>query len=282
MTVLNVKESWSGVEAGTRDDDQSAMRKFTVLLSAGGIGGALEAKTATSIPRIDDTHPSDIDLKVISLDARAIVPTLYEVVVRYAVNTPRTEEAQEQMEFVPVTHEWTRFEDGATATNSAGQSLDPPVMITTFDAVLVITRDELGLAENEAKYFDYHNTVNSAVFRGWAAGRCLMLIQYRRLWKGDELVFRVTYRIHWHIAPPEGALYSWCERRLDEGMATYEDADGDGKMSYKLITDTTGNPMTTPVMLDGAGQILAHADRATPVWFMFQIYPFTDFNDLAL
>jgi hypothetical protein len=282
MTVLDVKLSWTGTTSATRDAAKTAESIYTVLLSAGGIGGAFEAETAAGIPSIDDTHPSDIDLIVVSRYARAIAPTLYEVIVSYAIDDGGTEEDQEQMEFVPVTREWMRFEDGATATNSAGQSLDPPVMVTTHEAALVITRDEPGTEENVAKYFNYHNTVNSAVFRGWAIGSSRMTIQFRRLRKAGELFFRVTYRIHWHTAPPEGALYSWCERRLDEGMATYEDADADDKMSYKLITDTTGNPMTTPVMLNGAGQILAHADRATPFWFMFQVYPFVDFNDLAL
>jgi len=290
MAVLDVKLSWSGLNAGDKKDSESTASVYTVLLSAGGISGALEAKTAAGIPSIGDMHPNNYNLYVISRDARAIAPTLYEVVVRYATEatdytSPTIEEDQEQMEFVPVTFEWAQFYDGDTvtnATNSAGQSLDPPVTSTIYEPVLVITRDEPGTEENVAKYFNYHNTINSAIFRGWAIGSCHLLIQYRRLRKAGELFFRVTYRIQWRRPAPEGSLYSWCIRRLDEGMATYEDADGDGKMSYKLITDTTGNVMTTPVMLDGAGQILAHADRASPHWLLFYIGWFMDFNDLAL
>ena len=220
------------------------------------------------IPRLWDTHPYDPWAYVIRKSGRSKGGYNWEVVCEYE----RVEEPLETPFRLSYGHAYSHEQidkdaDGAPITNSALETSDPPLMEEYTDLVM---RFEVNWPLDDWRIpllADYGNVVNSDWFFGgrYAPGTCLCrCVEASEARLAGPWYYMMVIEI---LVRPDG----WQKRFLDEGFrvvvkdsAGNPEKDDDGNLKFQTLTDSEGNPLTSPVMLDGTGSRLA--DGATPVY----------------
>lgn len=155
-------------------------------------------------------------------------------------------------------------------TNSAYETYDPPISKEADDLILRISRNEAAFDPLAA--LDYKNSVNSDYFYGAGPG-----IAKLNLWTGDLQVGgpQAWYAVNYEIQFRQDG---WKRRLLDQGFRTFDADEG----TYTTITDSEGNPMSEPTLLDGNGQKLALASIDAPVFNEHEINNALPFSYLNL
>jgi len=281
MTVLSITEDTRdlafAVEVDELDYLMKTTRKFDIIFSEGtdpvlmpieAFGIVSVTGSIAYIPMLWDPHPYDPWAYVVRKSGRSKGGYNWEVICEY--------ERQEEPLVTPYRLSYTyahsheaidKDREGQPITNSSLETPDPPLVEEYTDLVMRFevnwpTIDRLSMAE-------YGNVVNSDWFFGYAPGTCLVrLIEANEVRIAGLWYFAVVIEIH---VRPDG----WKKRFLDEGYRIIvKDANGnpekddDGNLKFQTLTDTDGNPLTAPVMLDGTGSRLA--EGATPVYREYQ------------
>lgn len=173
--------------------------------------------------------------------------------------------------FERVVEETIEDKDGNTQAilNSAGDYFDPPVTCDDSRPTLRIIRNEKSF---DAKYADaWKDTLNKKTFFGFDPGTVKMTMPTGDLEYNPVCGFFYPVTYEFEINPD-----GWRKKILDQGMRTADANTGD----ISPCVDKDGNPVTTPVLLDGSGGQLQSGDD--PFYMEFDIYNEADFGVLNL
>jgi len=157
--------------------------------------------------------------------------------------------------------------NGNGVLNSAGDYFDPPVVIDDSRPTLKIVRNEQTFSPQYADTFK--DTLNKFVFFDYAplTVKCLPITGELEYNPVCGFYYVVTYEFE---IDPNG----WKKLILDQGLRLIDGT------KQKPAVDVNGQPVTSPVLLDGMGGQLATG--ATPVFLEFDVYPVSDFTLLNL
>ena len=293
-------------------------RNFQVLTDDaadddGVVLSAVDPATSLAIPARFSVHPGNSSLRVDRVSSRPNrnQPFLHEVTVEYnSLQLP--EEDQEKLVPNPLDRNPTvefffvagreparigrpllqTFLDNdpdileVPIVNSAGQSFQDTMFIDASRPAVRITRNEANFDVTRAMQFT--DAVNLIEFMGVSTGRAKMMnIRGRGPFQENGIKYiRVTYEIHFR---PLG----WIIEHLDEGFMEVKTVNpfDPGQPELVPATDGFGNPVTSPVPLDGFGNKLVFPRTATPgspeymdalVQLSWGPYPLKDFGELGL
>lgn len=289
MGVLEIQREWqSGAFHSTSNGNSHSMR-FAVYFDTPEKDLERQAVYARGIPRQGQVHPSDPSIWVVSVSAARVAPLYCEVTVVYGKidqtdltsgadpdNNPLNAPEQRSWEFEQSQEPIDRDAAGRPICNSAGQSLDPPVMREVGDPVLTVVRNESAFDEGRA--VRYSRATNSDAFFGVEPGhvRCRITGQY--VVEGAWTYWRVTYVCRFR---EDG----WKERRVDKGFfSVMKDAAGKPRAnsdgSAMLALNQAQGGEGAEFLLDGKGGRLRKG--AAPVFLEFDTFKRLPFGPLKL
>jgi hypothetical protein len=281
MSVISITENTRDLASVAENDEldyvSKLTRKFNVIFDE--FGEAIErpilayivesvSGSEARIPRLWDAHPYDPWAYVMRKTCNNIGGYHWEVVCEYE----RVEEPLETPFRLSYSHAYSHEQidkdaDGAPITNSALETSDPPLMEECPELVMRFEDNWSREDPRINKLAEYINTVNSDYFFGgrYAPGTCLCrCVEASEARLAGLWYYMMVIEIH---VRPDG----WQKRFLDEGFrvvvkdsAGNPEKDDDGNLKFRTLTDSEGNPLTAPVMLDGTGSRLA--DGAAPVY----------------
>ncbi len=189
----------------------------------------------------------------------------------------------------------------APVCNSVGVPFDPPVERDHARINLRITRNHKEFPVNDIWW--YQDTINGTDIRVLAPGfdvlipahwGKMMSISGTPALLGGLSFYRVTYEIHIEPGLFDMEDHPWRPKILDRGLtrqttpeedAAHDDYDkGAGMRPGNVnIKDNTGQAISEPVLLNGAGQTLkGDILGRTAVWLEYAIYTEADWGDLKL
>jgi len=287
MAVVDVKPNWSKGEAPISTEGRTAKRVYTVLLDGTDDPDdtLIVARQASGIPRVRQPYSTlDPQLRCVSVNPRALSPTLVEVTCNYATGDKSIDPLDEPpkrswgsiVSEQPIDHDI----NGKPLVNTAGEPFDPPITIPVYDDVLRIVR-------NEATYDNfrmrrYRNSLNMYPFMGWPALTCKMVeISAEEIVEADWTYYQVTYEIHMRADEDEnGNLVAWKRRVLNRGFRRFLRPEEEGYPGFIAIKDAEGEPVSEPVLLNLEGNDVVDKDNA--VWLLFDVVKVADWRSLHL
>ena len=243
------------------------------------------ARTALGLPAYAEAHPADATCYATTLSAKQKDETPFAWVITVGYSSER--ELNEDPEADEVLVSWSSeiyqepvFEDvnGAAIMNSAGDYFIDPT--PTREAAHLIAKIRVNVASVPAWVLSYQNAVNNSAITigGLAIGAGLAKMQRldigERQRRGDYLFYEVSFEVHihrdgWRLTPLDAGF-----RYLVSGLPVQIKIDDTGAIS------TAGDEPTTPIPLDGTGQVLTGPTPGTAVFADFQVYPELDFTAL--
>lgn len=294
MTITDVKLV---SETGSRDLNGGPKyeRKYHVYFTAGYSVAALLNNTEAALEKPGDEHPEDASVIAVSIS-----PELHEdsapdegiavYSVSFAVRTSQYEAmATNPLDRVPVVsgeggvdiNEAAHFDDdGKGILNSADDFYDPLPERPKRGASYNIVKNQATHPGEMAG--DYSNTVNSDAFHGKPAGSCKI---GKITWGQKSEAFNgITVTYYEVVIPIAYCPDGWRFKLVDNGCRKKED-DGSGEGAIVHIIDPYGNPVSSPVRLDGAGGELADDDPREYVIFPeagYKVYHETAWAALSL
>ncbi len=153
--------------------------------------------------------------------------------------------------------------------NSAGQPFDPPVTVPRSNPVVKVTAYKSSFSYSQIPAFQ--DTINLNAWQGFDP-LTVKVVDYAAQSHFDNNTF--CYQIDLQL---EINYAGWDPIQvLDAG--TVEKYTKNGTTYYRAITDAYGQPIHTPVPLDGNGHKLAPG--GTPVYLSFNGYRHTDFSTI--
>jgi hypothetical protein len=161
--------------------------------------------------------------------------------------------------------------NGKAVLNSAGDYFIDPT--PSRDAIHMIARIEANVTDVPPFIISYQNAVNDNVVNigGLICAAGLVKVQRmtigKRQARNDTTFYPFSYEAHVHSD-------GWRLRPLDAGFRQIEYGE------LVQIKDGLGDEVTTPVPLDGAGQVLISPSPETGVFGDFTIYPELDLTVL--
>jgi hypothetical protein len=277
MAVTNLGEDPAGRAARNTKGVRTYSRRWKVSTSL-ITENEYHVGSATGLPKIGDTHPSDSLAWCVSLDVQCPNPWKgWTVTAEYssefqlsitptsdpAIITWGTEQFQKPAEY---------DKDFNAITNSAGDSYDPPYMMDDSRRVATIQKNVSG---SPIWLLDYQDAVNSdafnigdvAILAGQAKMQAVSIGPPER--RNNTLFYPLSFTIsiqrdRWKLEP------------LDMGFR-YKDGN-----DRKVIVNDDGTVPTAPVLLNGAGGVLMNPSSASAVFLSYDIYKTRVFATLPL
>jgi len=279
MTVISVEET---PNRSARNDGKfrSYTREFLVKTNSRS-DGPYTAGSAAGLPLIGSTHPEDFAAWCRSID---VSPAAGGSAQAWLVtfNYSSEWEMNENPLFEPAKISWSfeQFQrpaiidlNGYAVLNSAGDPFDPPAMRDNSRPIVSVTKN---LATVPTWLLNYQDTVNSLPFTldGLliATGKAKMnSISVSQAQSVNGVAFR-TVQMDIHLQRD-----GWVMKLLDAG---YRIKDGTTRIT--ITCDGDGTEPSSPVPLDGSGDVLANPSTSNAVFGSFSVYYTADFNDLPL
>jgi hypothetical protein len=180
-----------------------------------------------------------------------------------------------QIEIETASYRRAIWEDinGDAVLNSAGDYFDPPVEI---DVGYWTFRVKKNVADIPTYLLDYENAVNNAAFtiRGLSIGQYEAKLSNIRIGdlkiEGDYQYFEFSYTM-------ERRREKWIPLKvLDQGFR-YK---SENKRIHIMDNSPTPRPVTSPRLLDGAGNVLVDPTPATAEYQKFTVYYARNFSVL--
>jgi len=277
VTVTNLGEDPAGRAARNTKGVRTYSRRWKVSTSL-ITENEYHVGSATGLPKIGDTHPSDSLAWCVGLDVQCPNPWKgWTVTAEYssefqlsitptsdpAIITWGTEQFQKPAEY---------DKDFNAITNSAGDSFDPPYMMDDSRRVATIQKNVSG---SPIWLLDYQDAVNSdafnigdvAILAGQAKMQSVSIGPPER--RNNTLFYPLSFTISiqrdkWKLEP------------LDMGFR-YKDG-----IDRKVIVNDDGTVPTAPVLLNGAGGVLINPSSASAVFLSYDIYKTRAFATLPL
>lgn len=299
MAIVSVKECFGG-RSGSIDNQyaRTYVRIFDVETSDPVVGwvavrSAVDPYTGVFIPGIgihydngagpyDPLHEYDFGSFVNSSSGETDgSPTAWKVTVNYAPWPAG------QFDSNPINHKLRvkfageridRIVDfdnaGNPIINSAGDRFGDPVVVDDSLRLMIITRNELVSDFDPETIPTYSYSLNNGTWNGFAAHRCKMgLIESSdEQWDPNNQVwyYTITYPVQ-----VEKTGEVWSKKLLDQGYNVLEPYGG-GAVPYM----PKGQPVSDPVALDGAGNVLGSG--GSPVVLDFDVFPEANWATLGI
>jgi hypothetical protein len=202
-------------------------------------------------------------------------PFHWQVTVEYEyVENPLTQPYTAEWLFSTSNEPVDRDREDNALVNSADEPWDPAITEEASDLVLRITRNEASY--DPAVAAEFKRSVNSATFL-WFPPKTVKCSVFEgvRTRVANLWYAKVNYEFVIRLEKDKLDNYiGWKRRILDQGLRT-KDAQG----NYTLIRDSEGDPITTPVKLNGLGQKLTSG--ADPVFLIYETKRLTDYSPLG-
>lgn len=253
----------------------------------------------TYIPTaINDPYPTDTTCELRDKSASRVEGQLYFWVVTEeyssepieAGNTTESAPGGNGQNITPSSRPWlltmdsepqtslpVEDQDNVPVLNSAGQPFDPPAEVPVYTPILNFSGYKSIASDNLDNVVLYTNALNDDTIvlagRTFPAGQ-LKCVKYTlvQVWENSSFWWQKNVVLHVH---PEGQTWN-PTKILDAGtVEKYYDGVAD---QLRNITDPTGAPVTTPVLLDGSGAKLAVG--GTPVFLDFNFFREVDFTSI--
>jgi len=279
MSVVDVTKMWSKTGGSLSSALMSSIDQvwavtegYQVLCAIGDSVDVIVA--ATSIPRIGDQHPTNINAFVEKVDPTAISPIFWQVIVSY-----RGVSMDEGVEV-----EWT----DATTTEPIDRDIDAKAIMTVnlepvdglsmdvSDQILVIRRKFISV--NTAAIRAYRRATNSDTYLGWPPGTARLVgysAKNKFKYGAASELWDVTARIQFREPYANTTdAQSWYKRWRHEGL--YINSGG----IIRRATDALGQEVTKPVLLKVDGTQETNPDDA---YFVHtQVYGSLPYSALGL
>jgi len=166
--------------------------------------------------------------------------------------------------------------DGKGVLNSAGDYFDPPVEVDVAYWTFTVKKN---VADVPTYILDYENAVNNAAFtiRGLTIGQYEAKISNIRIGdlkiEGDYQYFEFSYTL-------ERRREKWIPLKiLDQGLRKLDPADST-KRVHIMDNSKTPRPISSPVLLDKKGGVLADPTPAKAEYIDFTVYYARNFSVL--
>lgn len=277
MAVTYVGES----PADSRAMNDLGVRSYTRgfwLTTSSRSDGAYAVGSHGSLPRIGDVHNEDSSAYCRRLTVeRSAGWRLWKVVAEYSsefeLNTTPTSDPAiitwntEQFQKVAYTDK-----NGDAILNSAGDWFDPPAMIDDSRRIVTVQKN---LASVPSWILSYQDAVNNDTFSvggfSVAIGQAKMQsIAVSKVQSRNSITFyQMTFTMHLQ-------KNGWLLSILDAGFRFKS-----GTSRYNIVNTDFTLP-TTPVPLDGSGDVLDNPTPATAVFRDFTVYETKAFSSLPL
>lgn len=216
-------------------------------------------------------HPSDSSVYCTSIDTQELDQFVWQVTFSYESLTacevnPLTCSAEYEWRTVKNEEVFEKDADGDEVLNSANDPFEPAP--TRFKSNVVLTVKVNAATFSGSTALGYCNKTNSDTFQGADPGTLLLSIESAVTQEHDATgsYWAITYQMEYD---PDG----WDLEILDAGMRQLDDQ---GEKTNILIK---GREVTTPQLLDGAGEVLAKG--ANPEYLDFKRYERIAFSGLV-
>lgn len=242
--------------------ESTASRVFRVVVNS-RTDGARVAERATGVPTIGSAY-EDMACKSITAEATDDSQLVWDVTAEYSSfawpdSDPRV--SGNPLLRRPVVAWDGQYisepvnEDalGAAIENSAHDPFDPGLEEDFPIRVLTITANMI--AYDDSTYASALNTVNTDTFMGIPAGQLrLFNVSASEQYENGMSYWAVTFTFHRRVG-------GWLRRVIDQGFHCLDTGN------RKRIVDAAGDPVSTPVFLDGSGGVLDPGDTAVAISF---------------
>lgn len=260
MSILDIREGWTGCEAGGSGRGSSARRSATRVFTFTTTTGTDRAiftwpatRNGVTIPAPGTPHPDDAALLSEVPQVTKTSPSFYTVHVPYTTpdpNSPGDSDRYEDPLAAPADISWDDVEenlpydvdlDWVNVANTMREPFDPPLTRRVADPLLIIERNQASF-DPDTK-LDYDNTVNTDAFWGAAAGRAKMdRIKARTVYAETaywKVRYAIAFRMEVPLNTPEGKAWWRCVRNdssiyLDDNQVQQRVPDG---KTETLITE---------------------------------------------
>jgi len=259
-----------------------------------------------SCPVVGDAHPNDADCYCIQRSATNRNDSyVWDIDCHYSdefeiKTNPLLDPAKIQWNTEQFQTPVWRDRDGNAIINSAGDPFDPPAEKDDSRWTAVITKN---VAAIPAWFFAFQDAVNSSSFtldgKTIAAGEAKMSgINVSETQERNGVSYRVlTMTMHFRGEGDDAGssgygtgggsdeFEPWELVMLDAGMRELSNvgsgSGGDAELRH-IKNPGDGEPVSSPVPLDGAGEALDSPTPGTAVYLGFEVYFERDFNLLPL
>lgn len=234
MSIVDVKESWSGSPASWsspdgRDGEIVTTRKFTVTTdNSGDADISLDVLAATGIPVKGEPHPHNPFLKCRGCKANPVSPIFYEVTAEYKAETP---DANQSPLDKPAVIKWsTVTEQGDIDEDINGKPIttvngEPFKGIKKPFSDLKATIQKNFVTFDSPVFYAYRDTVNSNQFLGFPVGSAkIMRISADQIYDEDFPYFSITVEVQFRKPIRTTDARAWWKRIRHEGL--YERTGG--------------------------------------------------------
>lgn len=293
MAVVNVTEKWSPRSTGFSDRGEVYTGVYSVLLDGADTpqNAPRVARLAAGVPQWGTVAPWSFWLIVRNVQVRTESVHLFEVTVTWEPREfsgqpnpadpdptalPPEISFEEDVTTEPVDEDVA----GDAITNSSGEPFDPPLQRPFSDPVIVIERNvaTYNLVFWQPRLYTTNNAIVTIDGQAYATGTLrLRSAKAKRILVGASKYYALRIEIGVRID-------GWNRRVLDQGYREQISSLTNGTPVYKNIVDEQGNPVTSPVPLDGLGGVLKSEAPASdpPVYLAKVLFPPSDFSALPL
>lgn len=279
MSVISFLEIHDGRDGADDVQGKTAVRRYTRVFRAMTDNDHNDANTVVahaSCPRLGSVYPYDIGAWCKGRRANSVNKRVWIITATYSSEREMEEDpAADPPQFTWSTQQFQRIyvkdRDGKAIVNSAGDPYDPPVEGDDSRVSCTVSRN---VASVPAWVLTYKDAVNAAAFTidgisvnaGSAKVQSINIgpVQSRNDISFRQLSITLTF------------AESFAAEVLDAGF-NYKDGT-----DRKKITLADGNEPTAPVLLDGAGAVLADPTLDNAVYNSHDIYNEMDFSALPL
>jgi hypothetical protein len=286
MAILEVDEINEGREGSENEKGQRTYVRVFGVTTSSASDGSVTVRQATGVPRVGDPYTTDTE-QDLGAYVKKVTPQVTDNAkhwhVRIEYDSSFDPEQEENPLDRPLEIAWSFVKDkklvdkdidGNAILNSAWENFLEPIEVDDSRPTLTIVRNEA--AFDPALAIDYQDAVNEDSFMGFEPGQAKVCgISAASRFENNVRFWEVTYEFEFRR---EG----WILRVKDMGMTTRV-----GSITrcpiYENFEDGTGNAVeiSTPVNLDGNGQVLENPSPDTVFYLPFTVYkqrPFSAFS----
>lgn len=309
MAVTSFKEIHSGRDGEEATDQRRTIRRYTRVfrvVTNSNSDDAAVIRAHASCPNVGDAHPNDVGSWCRRVNPRneSFSKRVWIVTAAYSSERELSDNPLDDPALITWnTEQFQRpyFQDinGDAIVNSAGDPFDPPAMGDDSRVTATIRKNVAGISGIASWFLSYQDCVNNAPFlldgiyiaEGAAKMQAVSLgeVQERNSITYRVLSMTMHFRRDAYSAAGSGSgatpSTEWALELLDAGfreLAQAGSTSGSGGAYRRKITDEDGEPVKSPVLLDGSGEPLDDPSASTAVFLPFDIYPVKDFSVLPL
>lgn len=275
MSIVEVHELAGRTSTLNWKFQRTYTRKW-IVISSTRFEDPITVETASGIPLVQAAYPTDPFALVTDKSAaqQADMKT-WVVTVNYNtsfdqdpanfVEDPLSRPAVFEADFERTTRAFQFDKDGDPILATNGLPYDPPLEADVSPLTITITKNQA--SGSVAAQAALQDVINSDAFLGFGVRQLKLRVSAKQKQDNGILYFEWKYTLSHNP-------FGWRKKVLDMGYH-YKDSDGE----LVKARDVYGDPVASPVLLDGFGGFLP--DGGTPVFNEFKFYQETGFSGVV-